>query len=213
MKSFTKEIYIEPEIAYIQKRYRVTTHNREGRIFYHRIITKRFMTQQEAKAYQAEELLKGGRLLRSDVIPTQDFTDLPDIRAWKDPDGTLTVTVDGRTVIANTTDPRALRDAIRAHPKAELLTPRPCRRCGAKPRVNFTLNRLYHLCESHDVKIVEPLIPIGIKIAAWNLHFSRRRKAITVVVSVPHLIALGFLREPSERDFNRHLRKVEVIEE
>jgi hypothetical protein len=147
------------------------------------------------------------------MVPTQDFTDLPDIRAWKDPEGALTVTVDGRTVIARTTDPRALRDALKAHPRADQMTSEPCRRCSGVPRINLAQNILKHKCEFHDIEMADPMIPLAIKIAAWNLHFSKRRSKLTIgEVTMPHMIALGFMREPSDRDMMRRIRKVETLD-
>jgi hypothetical protein len=213
MKSFTKEIYVDPAVTEKPNGFAVTVYDREGRNFYHKRQTHVFPTLETAKQFQTDTILAGGRWTRTDMVPTQDFTDLPDIRAWKDPNGALTVTVDGRTVIARTTDPQALKAAIRAHPKASALSSEPCRRCGGNPRINLSQNTLKHECEFHKIEIVDPLIPVTIKIAAWNLHFSKRRSKLRLgEVYMAHFVALGFMREPSDRDMLRRIRKVEVID-
>ena len=212
MKIRIIKTYVEPAIIQMGYSFIVETHVKQRGRFFHVKKQTKFPTQAEAQTYQKSEILAGARWIRTDMIPTQEFKDLPEVKAWKSPSGKLNVSIDGRTIASNITDRSVLTAAIRAHPKGKFLSACPCRRCGTLPRVNLSANTLRHECDAHSIFIDNPLIPIALKIATWNIHLSKKRSKLKLQpVTIPHLISLGMIREPSNRDMMRRIRKIETL--
>lgn len=212
MKTPIIKTYVEPAILQMGYSFIVETHvKKQGRFFHVKKQTK-FPTQADAQTYQKSEILAGARWIRTDMVPTQEFKNLPEVKAWKSASGGLNVSIDGRTIASNIADRFALKGAIQSHPKAKHLTTLPCRRCATLPRVNLTTNTLHHECDAHSIFMDDPLIPITLKIATWNTHFANRRSKLKLQpVTTPHLISLGMVREPSNRDMVRRIRKIEIL--
>ena len=215
VKSHSKHTYVEPATP----RNVVTTYVSDEGVYFHELRKKRFMTPENAQKYQLKLIREGGRWLRTDVVPTRPFKGVPDIRAWRNADKTVSVFVDGRTLVAHAASGREITRAVRAHPRFEEISCRPCRICYQKPRVDMVRETIVHKCKlkgmkirhGHDLKMIDPIISIGLKIAMWNLHLSKRCKPLNMEVGIPHFMAKGIMRDPSQRDMLRRVRKIELL--
>jgi hypothetical protein len=206
------EIQIDPDITSGT----VTLHARYSGSRFMKTETREFPDYHTANQWCREQILMGAQWMRLDSTPT---TPMPDLKAWKTGEQ-LTVAVDGH-VIAETDSPRVVREALSRHP--ELLSV-PCARCGGLPRVDLCGNVLSHMREGKRGKrypaegcdkliyLEEPRVPMAQKIHAWNTCLGPRvRKLRMDPVTIPHLLEMGILREPTMKEVEARIRRVEVL--
>lgn len=208
------ELWIETEPVPREGKWVVETHVRYKGSRFTVMENKVFLHRLDAEEWMRERIAEGARWVRTDLLPARALADHPDIRAWKTPEGGLTLTLDGVTIAADISDPAALKELILAHPASEALRGKPCSRCHRRPVINFARGTLTHL---HDdcatrIRIELPTVPIALKIAAWDQYFSERAREIVLdPVTIPHLLELEILREPTQGELIRRIQKIEVL--
>lgn len=203
-------LFIEPEIA----NGLVRTHARYKGQKYPLPEDRQFATDEEAQQWVAAALRDGARWVRLDfragpLLPKM----YSNIAAWMEPDG-IHLQIEGQTVAAGVTDSRELKRLILEHPQGYLLDVRECSRCGRKPRLNLAENTLRHVHDDCPMQIAieHPAVPIGLKMAAWNVHFAERVHELSLVpVTLPQLEEIGIIRPPTTHELTRRIRKVEIL--
>lgn len=207
------ELWIEPEPRFQREQVIVKTHARYKGSRFTVAEDREFDTPEAATEWMRERIAEGARWVRTDLLPSRLLANHPDIRAWKTADG-LTLTVDGSTIASGITDPAKLKELILEHPASEALRGKPCSRCFRRPVINFTRGTLTHLhddCQTR-IRIELPTVPLALKIAAWDHYFADRARELELdPVTIPHLLELEILREPTQGELIRRIQKIEVL--
>jgi hypothetical protein len=129
----------------------------------------------------------------------------------------LLVANDVLTLNGMTVSPIAhgLKRAVVAHPLGDCLLALPCAFCGRLPRLRIRDGTLHH--RHKDCKLAyqfepDPLVPLTVQVRLWNRYLRRRNKPTRLLpLSRAHLMILGVLREPTELDAVKRIRKYEVV--
>lgn len=207
-------LFIEPETRTTDGITIVDTHARYKGQKYPLSEERRFPTESAAREWIATSIRDGARWVRLDFLPGALLPKIySDIAAWNEPDG-FHLQIEGQTVAAGVTDPRELKALILDHPQGYLLDVEPCSRCGRKPRLNLAENTLRHVHDDCPVQIAieHPAVPIGLKIAAWNIHFVERVHELSLVpVTLPQLEEIGIIRPPTTSELTKRILKVEIL--
>lgn len=207
-------LFIEPVTRTNGSQTIVDTHARYKGQKYPLPETQSFPDPESANRWITQMLRDGARWVRLDfrsgpMLPKAYH----DIKAWMEPNG-FHLQIEGQTVAAGVTDPRELKRLILEHPQGHLLDVRECSRCGRKPRLNLAENTLRHVHDDCPMQIAieHPAVPIGMKMAAWNVHFAERKHELSLVpVTLPQLEEIGVIRPPTQRELTRRIQKVEIL--
>jgi hypothetical protein len=217
-------LFLERTVIHTPKGYRVAAHTRPRLSIFTRVRYHYFPTLSEAEEWMRQRWIEG-RGTRS-TLTTQSVlwvTDglmpvlqykLPTMTTERTDDGKLTVWLNGFKVATDAHTGRDLKRQLLNHTIADCLSVNPCPRCGRMPKVNLHLGTLEH---RHDdcilqIKMVrDTLTPPPMQIAVWNNKISRRiRPTRLIPMTRPHFMILGALREPTEHDFAKRIRKFET---
>jgi hypothetical protein len=222
-------LFLERTVIHTSKGYRVAAHTRPRLSIFTRIRYHYFPTLPEAEEWMRQRWIEG-RGTRSTLttqsvlwvtdklVATVPYT-LPTMTTERTADGQLSVWLNGFKVATDARTGRDLKQQLLNHRIADCLSVEPCRRCGRMPRVNLHLGTLEHRhddCNIHVKMVQDTLTPSPMQIAVWNNRLCRRiRPAKLLPMTRPHFMILGALREPTEHDFAKRIRKFEayVIED
>lgn len=220
-------LFLERTVIHTPKGYRVTAHTRPRLSIFTRIRYHYFPTLPEAEEWMRQRWIEGrgtrSTLTTQSVLWVSDALmpvlqyNLPALTTERTTEGDnvgLSVWLNGFKVATDARTGRDLKRQLLNHRIADCLSVEPCRRCGRMPRVNLHNGTLEH---RHDdciiqVKMVSDILtPPPMQIAVWNNRLCRRiRPAKLLPMTRPHFMILGALREPTEHDFARKMRKIEA---
>jgi len=211
-------VHLIPGVRPTQTGFRVDYYERPKRHirFLSLPYSRTFPTEQSARDWQDGQIATGARWFHpQNLVAGRGFNTLPDIKAWKSPEGALTLTVNGSTVVSGVTDPRTLAEAIRRHPDAKRLTPKVCRHCYAPAVMNFAEHRLTHLRKGCVVRLDVhlPTVPIALVMAVWNSVYHRIYRGINrEKIDLINLVDMGILRPATNGEMTHRIQRVEVME-
>jgi hypothetical protein len=214
-------LFLDRNVALTPKGYRAIAHERPRRSIFTVEKHRFFPTEEEAWQWlrdrKAESSVKFSTQsvlwVSDDLVPTIPYT-LPRLTTERTHDGILTVHLDGmRIAIAKTG--RELKRQIADYPPAQCLYTVPCKHCGRLPIVNLHAGTLSHKHRDCKITVVmphDPRTPPPMQIAVWNRKLANRpREAKLTPMTMPHFMVLGALREPTDNDFMKRLRRIEAI--
>ena len=126
----------------------------------------------------------------------------------------LSVWLNGIKVATDARTGRDLKRQLLLSPLADCLHAVPCNRCGRLPHVNLHAGTLEHRhkdCGTQIKMVRDSLTPSPVQIALWNRKLYRRPGTTTLLpLSRPHFMILGVLREPTEFDRVKRIRRIEA---
>lgn len=213
-------LFIEHQIILTKKGYRVMAHERPRRSIFTIAKPYHFDTLEEANAWiarvsarhNADRKTTESVLWVSDsLVPTLPYSTLPRL----DSDG-KNLWLNGTLIVSNARSGREAWDQMKDFPLAAFLKALPCRNCGRIPTIRLHAGTLEHNvkgCRTAVSTIADPLTPLPMQISVWNRKLYRRNLPATLLpMTRPHFMVLGALREPTENDFFKKIRKIETME-
>lgn len=171
-----------------------------------REFLKRIWQEQPHGRYSTQTVLR----VADNLVLTAPYESIPKM-LWHD--GTLTL--NGMTVAQNADSSASLKRAVSEHPLGDCLLALPCSHCGRLPSVRITEGTIQH--KHADCKLAyrtspDELLPLPVQVAVWNKYLRRRpRETKLLPLTRPHFMILGVLREPTEHDAIRKIRRYEVF--
>lgn len=208
--------FIESAPILTPRGWRATVHVRPEKSVWTKPVHTYHDTEEEARAHLTAiwQDQPHGRFCVQTVLRigenltlTGEYAKLPEMLVSGD-----TVTINGMTV-GNITDD--LKRAVVDHPLGDCLIALPCRFCGRLPRLRIRDGTLYHRHDDCKLRYrfdPDPLVPLTVQVRLWNRYLRKRNKPTRLVpVSRAHLMILGVLREPTEHDAVKRIRKYEVF--
>jgi len=213
-------LFIEHQIPLTKRGYQVIVHERPRRSIFTVTKSRYFGTLAAANAWIARVSVKHNPdrkttesvLWVSDsLVPTLPYSTLPRL----DSDG-KNLWLNGTLIVSNARSGRDAWDQMKDFPAAACLKALPCNCCGKIPTIRLHTGTLEHRvkgCRTVINTIADPLTPLPMQIAVWNRKLYKRNLPATLLpMTRPHFMVLGALREPTENDFFKKIRKIETME-
>lgn len=220
--------FISRDVVPTPEGWQVTVWRRPRETIFSKAHYHLFPTEEEARDYLrtvwkdgnlTEEGRKAKFTTRSvwwvsdDLVLTRPYANLPSVTATVI-DGIVKVWVDG-VQIADNKGTKGLKSQIAAHPLGECLLAETCLRCRRLPIVNLTTGTLTHSHRDCPTKFrmdPHPLITTAVQIALWNREIAGRIiPASARPLLPPDYMVLGVLRQQTETDQSRKIRKIASI--